>query len=447
MVTLVNRAKVSTSTTGTGATITLGAAAAGYQTFADAGVTDGDVVRYVIEDGSGWEIGYGTYTASGTTLTRNVMESSNSDAALNLSGSAAVFVGAAAEDVPNGVPATVVTVSSGTYTLNLVENDTFATSTNITSATTVALSNVPTTSFKGTFQFNTGGGDITWPAAFDWSGGVAPELIIKKDYLAKFEVVEDSAVIKATLNGPFDYTGPALSAQSAATFIGQVNGDTANGGDVTLSLTGLSGGTSSSVSTGDIVVVIGSAPFSLAATGVPVSNPDTSWVTLFDASQQIGTIPLRMPSCYVGYKVMGATPDASVVIEGANDTASSTAAVAFVFSGINTADPINVFSAVPGLIFDRKPPPAVYPTGYGVTIIGIGLGAGTTATDYTDAGTNFTVFQSAIGADISDAVAAMGYVYSSADPLTATSLSAFGGGPSAPSPGLEYFATLVLNNG
>ena len=101
MVTLVNRAKVTTATTGTG-TITLGSAESGYQSFADAGVSDGDVVRYVIEDGDDWEIGSGTYTATGTTLTRTVDESSNSDAALNLTGSAVVFITAAAEDVFQG---------------------------------------------------------------------------------------------------------------------------------------------------------------------------------------------------------------------------------------------------------------------------------------------------------------------------------------------------------
>ena len=100
MAVLKNRAKMSTSSTGTG-TITLGSANTGYQSFADAGVANGDEVSYVIEDGNNWEIGLGTYTSSGTTLSRTVSESSNSGAALNLSGSATVFITAAAEDLPN----------------------------------------------------------------------------------------------------------------------------------------------------------------------------------------------------------------------------------------------------------------------------------------------------------------------------------------------------------
>lgn len=97
MVKLVNRAKMTTATTGTG-TITLGTAVENYQSFSAAGVNDSDEIRYVIEDGVNWEIGSGIYTATGTTLTRTVSESSNAGSAIALSGNAEVFVSAVAED-------------------------------------------------------------------------------------------------------------------------------------------------------------------------------------------------------------------------------------------------------------------------------------------------------------------------------------------------------------
>jgi len=97
---LYNLARMTTATTGTG-TITLGSAASGFLTFAQAGVSNGEVVTYAISDGSASEIGTGTYTSSGTTLTRTVLKSTNSNAAINLSGSAQVMITAAAEDIAN----------------------------------------------------------------------------------------------------------------------------------------------------------------------------------------------------------------------------------------------------------------------------------------------------------------------------------------------------------
>jgi len=93
-----NRVLVSTATTGTG-TVTLGAALVGYRTFAAAGIANAAVVRYLILDGNAWEIGTGTYTSSGTTLSRTVQESSlGGTTALNLTGGARVAIIAAAQD-------------------------------------------------------------------------------------------------------------------------------------------------------------------------------------------------------------------------------------------------------------------------------------------------------------------------------------------------------------
>ena len=100
---LANRVKVTTSTTGTG-TIALGSASDGFQNFADGGVADGDKVRYVITDGTDYELGEGTYTSSGTTLSRSLLESSTGSL-LNLSGSGVeVFISPAAEDLPHIQP-------------------------------------------------------------------------------------------------------------------------------------------------------------------------------------------------------------------------------------------------------------------------------------------------------------------------------------------------------
>ena len=77
---IANRVKMtvaSVASSGTG-DITLGSAVAGGMSFTDAGVADGNTVPYVLEAANGdWEIGVGTYTASGTILARTTVTKSS----------------------------------------------------------------------------------------------------------------------------------------------------------------------------------------------------------------------------------------------------------------------------------------------------------------------------------------------------------------------------------
>lgn len=76
---LADRVKETTTTTGTG-TITLAGAATGFQSFAVVG--NGNTTYYTIagQNTSEWEVGIGTYTASGTTLSRDTVLASSAGA-------------------------------------------------------------------------------------------------------------------------------------------------------------------------------------------------------------------------------------------------------------------------------------------------------------------------------------------------------------------------------
>jgi hypothetical protein len=85
-----DRVQETTTTTGTG-TVTLAGAVTGFQSFSVIG--DSNTCYYAITSGNDWEVGLGTYTASGTTLSRDtILESSNSGSAITLSGTSNVFV-------------------------------------------------------------------------------------------------------------------------------------------------------------------------------------------------------------------------------------------------------------------------------------------------------------------------------------------------------------------
>lgn len=79
-----DRVKETTSTAGTG-TFTLDGAVGGFDSFAEIG--DGNTTYYSCTDGTDFEVGIGTYTASGTTLSRDtVLESSGVTASADVNG-------------------------------------------------------------------------------------------------------------------------------------------------------------------------------------------------------------------------------------------------------------------------------------------------------------------------------------------------------------------------
>src|SRR6056300_288046 len=104
-----DRVRETTTTTGTG-TVTLAGAVDGFQSFSAIG--DGNTTYYAIVSGNNWETGLGTYTASGTTLSRDtILESSNSGSAITLAGTSDVFVTFPAEksiDKPLSIAMTLI---------------------------------------------------------------------------------------------------------------------------------------------------------------------------------------------------------------------------------------------------------------------------------------------------------------------------------------------------
>lgn len=81
---LKDRVQETTTTTGTG-TLTLGGAVTGYQSFSAIGNANTTYYAIYASGGSEWEVGIGTYTASGTTLSRDTVLSSSTGSLVSFS--------------------------------------------------------------------------------------------------------------------------------------------------------------------------------------------------------------------------------------------------------------------------------------------------------------------------------------------------------------------------
>jgi hypothetical protein len=189
---LKDRVKETTTTTGTG-TYTLAGASTGFQSFSVIG--NGNTTYYTVTDNTNWEVGIGTYTSTGTTLSRDtILASSNAGGAVNWSvGSKDVFVTypaerAVATDFSQTLSNKTITnlIFDGDYTEEVFTITDGASvdldpSNGTVQLWTLGASRSPTaTGFAAgqsmTLMVNDGSAyTITWPSV-TWVGGSAPAL-------------------------------------------------------------------------------------------------------------------------------------------------------------------------------------------------------------------------------------------------------------------------------
>ena len=192
---LKDRVKQTTTTTGTG-TITLSGTVTGFSDFSVIG--DGNTTYYAIVNTAAgeWEVGYGTYTASGTTLTRTtVLESSNSGSLVNFSaGAKDVFVTypaekAVAQDNSGNV------VISGSFTGPLTGNA--STATQLATARSIGLT-----------------GDVSGSANFDGSANISITATVADD--SHNHIIGNVDGLQTALDAKAPLASPALTGTPTA---------------------------------------------------------------------------------------------------------------------------------------------------------------------------------------------------------------------------------------
>ena len=218
-----DRVKETTTTTGTG-TLTLAGASTGFQSFSVIG--DGNTTYYTITDGTNWEVGIGTYTSSGTTLSRDtILESSNSGNAVNW--------GAGTKDVFVTYPAERSVYADGS-TLVATNNAILPVGSGGLGAATLTSNNVILGNGTSAVQFVAPGttGNVltsngtTWTSAALTSGDVVGPASATDNAVVRFDgttgkLVQDSAVTIADTSGDITTSGVVLAANgstSAPTF-------------------------------------------------------------------------------------------------------------------------------------------------------------------------------------------------------------------------------------
>jgi len=252
-----DRVKETTATTGTG-TLTLAGAVTGFQSFNSA-LSNADTTYYAIFESStgAWEVGLGTFTSSGTTLSRDtILESSNAGSAINLTaGAADVFITQPAEkavyldangyifasDGRNLTNLNASNISSGTigdaYLPASISSDitgNAATATKWATGRTISLTG-DVTGTSGTFD---GSGNLSFATTIA-ANAVALGTDTTGNYVATGAVSGNGLSGSASAEGAtFTVTSNATNANTASTIVFRDASGNFSAGTITAALTG-----------------------------------------------------------------------------------------------------------------------------------------------------------------------------------------------------------------
>lgn len=172
--------------------------------------------------------------------------------------------------------------------------------------------------------------------------------------------------------------------------------------DVSLS-SGLTGGSNSGVSAGDLVVVTVCTGSQARSSVVAVTAP----ATYQNLTAQRTTATTYDTNIQVSYKFMPSTPDSVVTIPAQGNIADGQAYVVQVFRGVDPTTPLDVTPTYATGSDANPKPAAITPVTAGTWIVVTGGGASAIGIKYT--ASYLTNFLAAVGVDTNDARVGAGY--------------------------------------
>ena len=270
-----DRVKETTTTTGTG-TYTLAGAVSGFETFT-ANLSNSDTTYYVCTDNTDFEVGLGTFTSSGTTLSRDtILASSNSNNEVNWSsGTRSIFMTYPADkavfkDASNNINGTFVGNITGNVTGNTsgtAATVTGAAQTNITSLGTLTALTVDDVAIDGKVVTLTGSTSDTATLTAGTNGTLD---------IVTTDAGGASANIQITADGTAELAGTTVTLDSSGGITLDADGGTitfADGGSSlgTITSSGFTGNVVGNVS-GTAATVTGAAQANITSIGTLASN-------------------------------------------------------------------------------------------------------------------------------------------------------------------------------